>query len=107
MKDQLVKKIYGENPVFEYDNALPQDTLERMTRRLTDEVLHESVDEEERRDYRVKVYNEILSGTVYAYDKNSAAQGFLPLTKKALYRLQHYGELIETNLIFTPVTEDV
>jgi hypothetical protein len=95
-KDEIIRKIYGENPSFSYDTALPQQILDG----IADDAVRDWPDDEQKAEYRRRVYERIRMGCVYAYDSPGRGQGMLPLTPDARHELQ----LSEyAGLIYVPV----
>jgi hypothetical protein len=91
-KSEAVKALYGAEPTFSFDTALPQPLLDDITNVVTGYYKWLKGDEiAVRRD---KTYTTVLSGCVYAECKNSGNSGLLPLTDEARRTVQHYAELI-------------
>lgn len=99
-KHEAIRKLYGENPPFSYDTALPQSVLDGIANESTIQFQDDSDGWSEKQ--RRKAYNRIYFGCVYAYDKNGSGQGFLPLTKEARLELQCSSYAI---MIYVPVID--
>lgn len=82
-KPDAIKKIYGDNPTFIYDTALPQPVLDNIAKEAA-----AGYPEDMKDTVRSRVYRTILYGCVYAYDRHGTASGFLPITSAARLELQ-------------------
>lgn len=91
-KDEIIRKIYGENPSFAYDTGLPQQVLDG----IADDAVKHWLGDEGKAKYRRRVYENIRMGCVWAYDKKGSGQGLLALTNTARLELQlsEYARLI-------------
>ena len=98
-KYEAIERIYGENPPFIYDTALPQTILDNIARDASDHF----PEDETKTEYRNKVYNTILSGTVFAYDRKGNGSGLLPITAAARLEIQISNY---SNLLFVPTIEE-
>jgi hypothetical protein len=98
-KDEIIRKIYGDNPSFEYDTALPQRVLDNIA---DEAVMDWCPGDEGKAEYRRRVYETIRMGCVYAYDKNGHGEGLLALTNTARFelRISQYA-----NMIYVPVIQ--
>jgi hypothetical protein len=103
-KTEIIEKLYGQNLPFFFDSALPQTLLNN----ITEEAARHFPDLEEyskdKKEYKQRVYNTILFGCVFAYDKNGNGSGLLPLTRQARTELQCSSF---SNYIFVPVVEEI
>jgi hypothetical protein len=107
-KHEIIRKIYGENPSFSYDTALPQRVLDN----IADEAVMDwhkrftniGVGDEEKAEYRRRVYETIRMGCVYAYDKNGHGEGLLALTNTARFELRISQS---ANMIYVPVIQEI
>jgi hypothetical protein len=103
-KIEIIERLYGQNLPFVFDSALPQTLLNN----ITEEAARHFPDSEEyakdKQEYKQRVYNTILFGCVYAYDKHGNGGGLLPLTRQARTELQCSSF---ANYIFVPVVEEI
>ena len=95
-KEEALYKIYGNSPIFSFDFALPQGLLDEVVDYLVKEDFHYKNSE------RNFIYDQILSGCVYAYGRSGGESGLLPLTFKAKMLLQVYETENNCRLIFQP-----
>ena len=92
-KTEAVRKLYGDNPTFSFDYALPQPLLDEMVTVLTGYHTHVT-DSDKIAQIRADYYATLYTGCVYAYCKESGNAGLLPLTSDARRDVYHYAELI-------------
>jgi hypothetical protein len=90
-KHEAIQQIYGTEPTFTYDTALPQAILDNIAKEASDDFPDDT-----KKEYSRKVYETIRMGCVYAYDRNGHGQGLLPLTAAARLELQisNYANMI-------------
>lgn len=99
-KDDIIRAIYGAEPPFIYDTALPQQVLDG----IADESVSHYPDGEFKVEARNRAYEAVRMGTVYAYDRKGSGCGLLPLTKNARLEIQMSTY---SGTIYVPVMEEL
>lgn len=98
-KQEAIQKLYGENPPFVYDTALPIKAVDSIIDKLMDQPGFDRMTDVWKHNRRQEYYTDIIHGSVYAYQGKN--EGFLPLTQKA-YNAFLWAEMS----IFVPLIED-
>jgi hypothetical protein len=103
-KQEIIERLYGNNPPFIFDSALPQTLLNNIAEEACAHFPNSEEYTKDKQEYKQKVYNTILFGCVFAYDKHGNGSGLLPLTRQARTELQCSTF---ANYIFVPVVEEI
>ena len=99
-KDEIIRALYGAEPPFIYDTALPQPVLDN----IADEAVSHYPDGVDKSDHRNRAYQTVRMGTVYAYDRKGSGCGLLPLTKNARLEIQMSTY---AGVIYVPIMEEL
>jgi hypothetical protein len=103
-KQEIIERLYGNNPPFIFDSALPQTLLNNISEEACAHFPNSEEYTKDKQEYKQRVYNTILFGCVFAYDKHGNGSGLLPLTRQARTELQCSTF---ANYIFVPVVEEI
>lgn len=91
-KQDAIKSIYGENPKFQFDYAIP------LT--LVDELVNQAMQLPYNTKEKHELYGIIVSGCVYAYNDRPYYHSLLPFTLNAMLLLSELNYAT-----FTPTIE--